>query len=148
MEVYMSHYRYCMLPHELEELAILRSCMLDFLLSLCKSDYVSDYNSNNLRILLAELERDKFAFCTRTLLSPGHLHSTLSTNFSTSSPSCFMKALLADFKPYMLFSNLKTLFAYSPASAAGACTILHLPISRHKRPLTIVSVYHPLGIAP
>ena len=39
MEVYMSHYWYCMLPHELEELAILRKCMLDFLLELCRSDY-------------------------------------------------------------------------------------------------------------
>ena len=56
----MSHYQNCMLPHELEELAILRSCMMDFLLSLCRSDYVFYFNSNNLRILLTELERDKF----------------------------------------------------------------------------------------
>jgi hypothetical protein len=54
----MSHYRNCMLPHEREELLILRKCMLDFLRELCRSAYVSYYNSNNLGVLLTALERD------------------------------------------------------------------------------------------
>jgi hypothetical protein len=47
-------------PHELEELAIFRECTKDFLRDLSRSDYVAHYNSNNLFILLTELERDKF----------------------------------------------------------------------------------------
>jgi hypothetical protein len=48
-----------------------------------------------------------------------------------------MKVFLADFNPYMLFSNLKTLFTYFPASVvAGSYTLIDLPISYPRKPLT------------
>jgi hypothetical protein len=46
--------------HRLEEFAIFSKCTKDFLRDLSRSDYVAHYNSNNLGILLSELERERF----------------------------------------------------------------------------------------